>query len=54
MEPSALADRLGDVLVVDVREPDEWEAGRIDGARHIPLDELERRLDELDRDPERQ
>lgn len=26
-----------DVAVVDVREPHEWEAGHIEGARHIPL-----------------
>ena len=26
--------------LVDVREPHEWEAGRIEGARHVPLPEL--------------
>ena len=26
----------GDVKVVDVREPDEWEEGHIPGATHIP------------------
>lgn len=35
--------------MVDVRGPDEWEAGHVDGAVHIPADELEDRLDELDR-----
>ena len=39
--------RRGDVVLVDVRPPDEFEAGHIDGARSIPIDELERRLDEL-------
>lgn len=38
-----------DVQVLDVREDDEWTAGRIDGAVHIPLGELESRVDELDR-----
>lgn len=36
------------VQVVDVREADEWDAGHIDGARHIPLGALESRLAELD------
>ena len=36
--------------VVDVREPYEWDAGHIDGARHIPLGELPNRLDEVPRD----
>ena len=49
MNPSSLAGRLAEVQVVDVRRPDEWEAGRIDGALHIPLDDLEDRVDELDR-----
>ena len=32
---------------VDVREDDEWQAGHIDGARHIPLRELSGRVAEL-------
>jgi len=35
------------VVVLDVRRDDEWTAGRIDGAVHIPLPDLERRLGEL-------
>ena len=38
-----------DIQVLDVREDDEWTAGRIDGAVHIPLGELDGRLAELDR-----
>jgi sulfur-carrier protein adenylyltransferase/sulfurtransferase len=41
---------LGDAVVVDVREQYEWDAGHIDGARHIPLGELPNRLNELPRD----
>jgi rhodanese-related sulfurtransferase len=37
-----------DIQVLDVREDDEWTAGRIDGAVHIPLGELDGRLAELD------
>jgi rhodanese-related sulfurtransferase/predicted transcriptional regulator len=35
------------VTVVDVRPAHEFDAGHIDGAKSIPLNELERRLDEL-------
>ena len=37
----------GTVVVLDVRRDDEWAEGRIDGAVHIPLHDLERRLDEV-------
>lgn len=36
--------------LVDVRADHEWEAGRIPGAVHIPLAELNERAGELDRD----
>jgi rhodanese-related sulfurtransferase len=42
---SGVPDPLPDGLhVLDVREPDEWQAGHIDGALHIPLRELPGRL----------
>lgn len=34
-------------VVLDVREDDEWEAGRIPGALHIPMGELAARQGEL-------
>jgi rhodanese-related sulfurtransferase len=34
-------------VLVDVREPDEWVAGHIEGALHVPLGELSARLAEL-------
>ena len=37
----------GDALLVDVREPDEWRAGRAPGAVHIPLGALDARWGEL-------
>jgi len=37
-------------LVVDVREPYEWDAGHLPGARHIPLGDIANRLGELPRD----
>ena len=37
----------GDVVLIDVRPPEEFEAGHIEGASSIPLAELERRIAEL-------
>ena len=42
----------GDVVLVDVRPEQEYAAGHIEGARSIPLSELERRLAELPDDRE--
>ena len=42
----------GDVVLVDVRPAEEFEAGHIEGARSIPLEELEQRLTELPADRE--
>ena len=49
-----LAERLGrgDVVVVDVRPRAEFDAGHIDGALSIPIDEFARRLAELPADHE--
>ncbi len=49
-----LVERLasGDVVLVDVRPEKEFAAGHIEGARSIPLAELERRLAELPADRE--
>jgi rhodanese-related sulfurtransferase len=46
---SYLDGRPDPVQVVDVRRPDEWEAGHLEGARNLPLDELEDLLGELDK-----
>ena len=39
----------GDVQLVDVRQPHEWEAGHIAEATHIELTELPAKVDSLDR-----
>jgi rhodanese-related sulfurtransferase len=44
--------RRRDVVVVDVRPSDEFEAGHIESAQSIPLAELEQHLDELPSDRE--
>lgn len=45
----AAADRA-EVCLVDVRTPEEYSLGTIDGAVNIPLDDLRRRLGEIDRE----
>jgi len=37
----------GGAHVLDVRRDDEWDDGHVDGAQHIPLPDLERRIDEV-------
>jgi rhodanese-related sulfurtransferase len=50
VDPRTLHQRRAEFQIIDVREDDEWAAGGIAGARHIPLGQLSVRLDELDRD----
>lgn len=45
-----LADRQGSAWILDVRQPDEYEAGHVPGAVLIPLDELGDRHGEVPRD----
>jgi rhodanese-related sulfurtransferase len=49
--PREVADLLVEshIQLIDVREPDEWEAGRIAGARHVPLGQLPVEVDGFDR-----
>ncbi len=42
--------RAGDVVLVDVRPAEEYEAGHIEGAHSIPIEELQKRLAELPAD----
>ncbi|MGN6186370.1 MAG: molybdopterin-synthase adenylyltransferase MoeB [Thermoanaerobaculia bacterium] len=43
-------DNAIDVVLIDVREPHEWEAGHIAQAKHIRLSEIPRRLAEIPQD----
>ena len=54
IDRDALVERVrdGEVTLLDVRPPAEFEAGHLPGAISLPLDELERRLKELPRDRE--
>jgi rhodanese-related sulfurtransferase len=48
MDPARLAREMGQFQVVDVRHPNEWAAGHIEGALHIPGDYIFDRVGELD------
>lgn len=54
LEPRALlrSVRGGEVVVLDVRPEDEFQAGHLRGARSLPLEELRERLSELPADKE--
>jgi len=49
-ELSSLREEKPDLVVIDVREPSEWDDGHIEGAVHIPMGEAVRRLAEIPRD----
>ena len=41
-----------EAIMIDVREPAEWRASHVKGAKHIPLGDLATRLGEIPRDRE--
>jgi rhodanese-related sulfurtransferase len=45
--PTVHPNEVGDDLLLDVREDDEWEAGHIEGSLHIPLMQLAHRFGEV-------
>ena len=49
MDVSELRDRLGELRVLDVRRPGEYESGYVPGARNVTLAELPERLGEVER-----
>lgn len=53
--PSVTVDQLpvplpDDLTVIDVRETIEWQHGRLEGSRLLPMSELGQRLDEIPTD----
>ena len=52
LSPERVAELLesGEIDLIDVREAYEWEAGRIDGARHIELERLASQAESIDRE----
>ena len=51
-EPAEVVRRLSadDLILIDVRDRDEWSDTHVEGALHLPLDDLDQRADELPRD----
>jgi rhodanese-related sulfurtransferase len=45
--PQDVSKRRSDLHLLDVREQDEWDAGHIEGAQHIPLGQLAARMAEV-------
>src|SRR5919106_5694418 len=50
MDSKTAFEKRSEITLLDVREPWEWQAGRIDGSVHIPLMQLPLRLQELSAD----
>ncbi len=48
----AAAKRDAGAFILDVRQPEEWNEVHIPGAKLIPLDQLEQRVNEVPRDKE--
>jgi rhodanese-related sulfurtransferase len=40
----------GGIQLIDVREPYEWEAGRVGGARHVELERVAAQAETIDRE----
>lgn len=49
MKPDQLRGARDAIQLIDVRQPNEWEAGRVEGAVHIPLGQLVDRLESVNR-----
>jgi rhodanese-related sulfurtransferase len=49
IDPVTLDDRRTEMVVLDVRDPYEWQAGHIDGAVHVPLSALAGTVGAIDR-----
>ncbi len=46
IQPAELA-AIDDAVIIDVRQPEEYDAAHVDGARLVPLGELVERMGEL-------
>jgi rhodanese-related sulfurtransferase len=44
----AMARAPGSLLLIDCRTPEEWAVAHVEGSIHIPLDAIEKRLDEIE------
>jgi rhodanese-related sulfurtransferase len=49
--PTVSVDEIpADSVLLDVREPEEWQAGHVEGAVHVPMNEIPARTGELSTD----
>jgi rhodanese-related sulfurtransferase len=48
LRPRDVAAEADRVVLLDVREPDEWRAGHIDGSLHVPMGSVGSQLESLD------
>jgi rhodanese-related sulfurtransferase len=48
--PEWVRERRDEIQLIDVREPYEWEAGRLSGARHIELERVASQAPTIDRE----
>ncbi len=50
MDPMDVQDERDELFLLDVREDDEWAAGHVEEATHIPMGQLNARIDEIPKD----
>ena len=52
VSPDGVRERheAGEIQLIDVREPYEWDAGRVSGARHIELERVASQAATIDKD----
>lgn len=50
MTPSEAHAHIGDHFLLDVREPEEWDAGHVAEAVHIPMGDLNSQIEQLPKD----
>ena len=50
MHPSQAKDLLNQAVFLDVREPEEYEAGHIERSTHIPIGQIAQRVEEVPTD----
>jgi adenylyltransferase/sulfurtransferase len=52
MTPAELARELGNVVLIDIREPYEWQVSHLENAVHMPMRTIPHSLDQIPRDRE--
>ena len=48
IKPGEVAADLANLQLIDIREPDEWQSGHVEGAVHIPLRRLQESIGSID------